>query len=189
MTINRRLYPPRSLWAVMRQEALERVGYRCELCGLPDASEFFNERKPHPFHEAGTPYRVYLQLAHKHQYETWNREADTLVLCPPCHGKFDARFHRRKGVKRSAPVGLVVVWVWYKGERCLAAESRFFDDLFEVVASFAPGLRFEIEAEVLMQGVGRGHYHKDESGVVVLHEDGACVSLGSLMQDVLTEVR
>ncbi len=83
MTVNRRRYPPRSIWAVKRQEALERVSYRCELCGLPDATEFFNERKPHPFHEAGTPYRMYLQLAHKQQYETWNREADTLYSVHP----------------------------------------------------------------------------------------------------------
>ena len=115
------------------------------MCGLPDATEFFNERKPHPFHAAGTPYRMYLQLAHKQQYETWNREADTLVLCPPCHGKFDARFQRKKGVKRFAPVGLVVLWVWYKGEKCLAAQARVFDDLFEVIASFAAGLEFEVK--------------------------------------------
>ena len=75
MTVNRRLYPPKSVWSVMRQEALERAGYCCEICGLPDAVECYNSDKPHPFYEEGTPYRMYLQLAHKKQYETWNREA------------------------------------------------------------------------------------------------------------------
>ena len=189
MTVNRRLYPPRSIWAVKRQEELERAGYCCEMCGLPDATEFFNERKPHPFHAAGTPYRMYLQLAHKQQYETWKREADTLVLCPPCHGKFDARSQRKKGVKRFAPVGLVVLWVWYKGEKCLAAQARVFDDLFEVVASFAAGLEFEIEAEILMHYVGVGRYRKEEGSIVALHEEGACASFGLFLEEVLQGVR
>ena len=44
MTVNRKLYPPKSIWSVMRQEALERAGYCCELCGLPDAVECFNRQ-------------------------------------------------------------------------------------------------------------------------------------------------
>ena len=189
MTVNRRLYPPRSVWSVMRQEALERVGYRCQMCGLPDATEFFNEKKPHPFHAAGTPYRMYLQLAHKRQYETWNTDADVLVLCPPCHGKFDGKHQRKKEHKRFAPVGLVVLWVWYKGEKCLAAQARWFDDLFEVVASLAVGLEFEIEAEILMHFVGVGRYRKEPGGVTALCEEGACESFGLFLEEVLQGVR
>src|SRR2546421_6744583 len=176
MTVNRRLYPPKSVWSVMRQEALERAGYQCEFCGLPDAVECFNPDKPHPFYEEGTPYRMYLQLAHKKQYETWNREADTVVLCPPCHGRFDGQFRRKKEVKRSAPVGLVVVWVWYKGQRCLAAEARFFDDLFEVIASLAAGMQFEGAARIFMWRGWGGGYLRGDGGGRGVWEVGACKS-------------
>ena len=188
MTVNRKLYPPKTVWEVMRRERLAQVGYQCELCGLPDATEFYNPNKPHPFYPGGTPYRVYLQLAHRRQYETWNREADTLVLCPPCHGRFDVRFRRKRSVRYPSSVGVVVVWVWYQGEKCLAAESRYFDDLFEVIASFADGVQFEVSAEVLMQVVGVGLYRKEASGVAVLREEGACCSFGLFLQEVLSGV-
>lgn len=188
MTVNRKAYPPRSVWAAMREERLQQVGYQCELCGLPDASEFFNPNKPHPFYEQGTPYRMYLQLAHKRQYETWNREADLLVLCPPCHGTFDLQFRRKRSTRYPSVIGRVIVWVWYRGEKCLAAESRHFDDLFEVVASFEEGQRFELEAEMLLHMVGKGRYRKDEGGVVVLRESGACASFGALLCEVLSGV-
>ncbi len=178
-------YPPRSIWQVMRAEALERVGYRCELCGLPDASLAFNQNKPHPFSPQGKPYHLYLQLAHKQQYQTWNREAETLVLCPSCHRKFDTEHQRKKAVKRNAPVGLVVLWVWYKGERCLAAEARFLDDVFHTVAAFSTGFLFELEAEMLTCIVGRGRYRRTEIGVEVVRETGACREFGMLLHEVL----
>ena len=34
MTVNRKLYPPKTVWEAMRRERLEQVGFRCELCGL-----------------------------------------------------------------------------------------------------------------------------------------------------------
>jgi len=111
-----------------------------------------------------------------------------VVLCPPCHGRFDGQFRRKKEVKRSAPVGLVVVWVWYKGERCLAAEARFFDDLFEVIASFAAGMKFEVQSEMLMSRVGTGMYRREPDGVTVLREVGVCKSFGTLLQEVLQGV-
>src|SRR5712691_3513367 len=188
MTVNRKLYPPKTIWEAMRRERLEQVGYVCELCGVPDAMEFHNSHKPHPFYEQGTPYRQYLQLAHKRQYETWNRQANTLVLCPPCHGRFDVQFRRKRSVRYPSSVGLVVVWVWYQGERCLAAESRYFDDLLEVIASFGEGWQFEVCAEVLMHLVGVGRYRKQAAGVVVLQEEGACESFGQFLQEVLSGV-
>ena len=188
MAANRKLYPPKSVWDVMRKERLEVVGHRCELCGMPDASEFFNEQKPHPFYAQGTPYRMYLQLAHKRQYESWNREADTMALCPGCHARFDADHRRKRSAHRNAPVGVVVVWVDYKGQRCLAAEARYVNDVFEVIASFAPGTPFEVVSEMLMREVGRGRYRREEEGVTVLREKGACVSFGELLQEVLLGV-
>lgn len=186
MTVNRKLYPSKTVWEAMRRERLEQVGYRCELCGLPDATECYNASKPHPFYRQGTPYRLYLQFAHKRQYETWNREADGVMLCPSCHGKFDTRFRRKRSVRYPSSVGLVVVWVWYRGERCLAAESRYFDDLFEVIASFAAGWRFEVCAEVLMRVAGVGRYQKEADGVTILQEEGVCESFGLFLQDILS---
>ena len=188
MTVNRKLYPPRSIWQVMRLERLELAGYKCELCGLPDASEFYNANKPHPFYEQGTPYRVYLQFAHKSQYQTWNREADGVMLCPRCHGKFDLQFRRIHAVRYPSSVGLVAVWVWYQGERCYAAESRYFDDLLHVIASFQEGWQFEVCAEMLMRVAGVGIYRKEADGVTVLQEDGVCESFGLFLQDVLSGV-
>ena len=67
MTVNRKLYPSKTVWDAMRRERLEQVGFVCEWCGLPDATEFYNANKPHPFYQHGTPYRMYLQFAHKRQ--------------------------------------------------------------------------------------------------------------------------
>lgn len=188
MTVNRKLYPPRTIWQAMREERMKQVGYQCEFCGLPDASEFFNANKPHPFYPKGTPYRMYLQLAHKRQYETWNREAETLVLCPPCHGTFGLQNRRKRSTRYPSVIGLIVVWVWYRGEKCLAAEARHFDDLLEVIMSFADGQRFELEAEMLKHVVGKGRYCKAEGSVVVLRESGACANFGVLLQDILSGV-
>jgi hypothetical protein len=188
MTANRKLYPSKTVWEAMRRERLEQVGFQCELCGLPDATECYNPNKPHPFYQQGTPYRLYLQFAHKRQYETWNREADGVMLCPSCHGKFDTQFRRKRSVRYPSSVGLVVVWVWYRGERCLAAETRYFDDLLEVIASFAEGWRFEVYAEVLMQVAGVGRYQKEVDGVTVVQEEGVCESFGLFLHEVLSGV-
>ena len=188
MSVNRKLYPPKTIWQAMRRERLEQVGYRCEVCGLPDATEFHNPNNPHPFYPQGTPYRQYLQFAHKSQYQTWNRQADGVMLCPPCHGKFDIRFRRKRSVRYPSSVGQVEVWVWYQGEKCYAAQSRYFDDLLEVIASFQEGWRFEVCAEVLMRVAGVGVYCKQADGVIVLQEDGVCESFGVFLHEVLSGV-
>jgi hypothetical protein len=188
MTVNRRVYPPRKLWQAMRQERLEQVGYQCEMCGLPDATEFHNPNRPHPFYPQGMPYRQYLQLAHKREYETWNRQADMAVLCPPCHGKFDLRFRRKRSVRYPSSVGVVEVWVWYQGEKCLAAESSHFDEVVEVIGTFGDGWRFEVCAFMLMRFAGHGLYSKEAEGVTVLQEGGVCEAFGVFLQEVLSGV-
>ena len=188
MSVNRKLYPPKTIWQAMRRERLEQVGYVCEQCGVPDAIELRNPNNPHPFYEGGTPYRQYLQLAHKRHYEKWNRKADCAVLCPPCHGKLDAPLRRKRSVRYPSSVGLVEVWVWYQGDRCLAAESRYFDDLLEVIGSFEDGWRFEVCAMVLMRFAGRGVYCKQADGVEVLQEAGVCESFGVVLQEILSGV-
>ena len=188
MTVNRRVYPPRTIWDAMRRERLAQVGYTCELCGLPDATEFHNPNKPHPFYPQGTPYRMYLQFAHKSQYQTWNRQADGIMLCPPCHGKFDLQFRRKQSTRYPSAVGLVEVWVWYQGERCLAAVARSFEEVVEVIDSFEDGWCFEVCAMALLRFAGMGQYRKQPAGVEVLQEQGVCESFGLVLQEALSGV-
>ena len=62
------------------------------------------------------------------------------------------------------------------------------DDLFEVIASFAEGWRFEVCAEVLMSVAGVGVYCKEADGVTVLQEGGVCESFGVFLQEALSGV-
>jgi hypothetical protein len=183
-----RLYPPKSYWNKKRQERLEEVGHVCEKCGRPDAERRFNPGKPHPFHPEGTPSYSYLQLAHKRQYEKWNLAADCAVVCPRCHGEMDSELRRKAASYNYAPVGVVQVWVYYKGTRYLAAEPRRYDDLFEVVASFEEGMKFELEAEVMMAVAGRGLYRRTSEGIEVLKETGVCRSFSAYLHEILTGV-
>lgn len=185
---NRRLYPPQSYWNAKREERLTVAGHKCELCGVPDAQLRFNPNKPHPFYAQGKPSVVYLQLAHKSHYERWRSEADCLVVCPSCHGVMDIELRRRAASRNYAPVGIVQVWVFYQGKRYLAAESRRYDDLFEVVASFEPGMKFELAPEIMLSIVGRGFYRRTQVGIEVLKETGACRNFSAYLQDVLTGV-
>ena len=45
MTVNRKLYPPKTVWQAMRLERLQQVGYVCEECGVPDAIELRSEER------------------------------------------------------------------------------------------------------------------------------------------------
>ena len=188
MTVNRKLYPPKTVWQAMRLERLQQVGYVCESCGVPDAVELFNADRPHPFYQQGTPYRQYLQLAHKRQYETWNRQAECVVLCPSCHGKFDVQCRRKRSTRYPSSVGQVEVWVWYQGEKLLASVARYLDEVMEVIGSFEEGWCFEVCAVMLMRFAGMGVYRKQANGVDVLQESGVCESFGLLLQEVLLGV-
>src|SRR5690348_16363670 len=77
------LYPPE--WRAMRREKLAQANYRCEACGVEHLAVRQNTR-------TGTPYLVYLSIAHKQQYETWKKEAETMVLCQRCHRRYDRQF-------------------------------------------------------------------------------------------------
>jgi hypothetical protein len=188
LVMKRRLYPPKSFWAVKRRERLEIVGYVCERCGAPDAEERFNPKKPHPFNAQGTPFRSYLQLAHKSHYERWNLSAECVVVCARCHGEMDSELRRKSASFNYAPVGLVLVWVYYHGGRYLAAEARRFDDLFEVVGSFEEGMKFELCPEIMMAVAGKGLYRRTSEGIEVLREQGVCRSFSAYLHEVLTGV-
>jgi len=107
------------------------------------------------------------------------------VVCSTCHAKMDVQLRRRASSYNYAPVGIILVWVYYKGARYLAAECRRFDDLFEAVATFEAGMKFELCPEMMMTIVGKGMYRRCEDGIEVLSETGACRSFGSYLQGAL----
>src|SRR5437763_5795084 len=90
------LYPPQ--WRAIRRAKLEQVDFRCEECGIQHRSLRQNTK-------TGENYIVYLSIAHKQQYETWKKDAETMVLCQRCHRRYDRRFKRKAGRRYLTPVG------------------------------------------------------------------------------------
>lgn len=182
MKARRKYYPPE--WDEMRLEALERAGYCCEDCGVQDCSVVINPNKVHPLYPEGQPHMVHLSLAHKREYETWNRDAETVVLCPGCHGRFDAHNRRKDAGKERVPIGFVTVRVLHRGRWALAATSWSYNELYRVVSAFTVGTKFEVSFEIAMQSVGLGCYLKEASGVSVIREKGVGREFGLVLAGI-----
>src|SRR6266516_5832025 len=90
------LYPPQ--WRAIRRAKLAQANYRCEECGVRHRSVRQNTR-------TGEDYTVYLSIAHRNQYVTWKKDAETMVLCQRCHRRYDRRFRRKAGRRYLTPVG------------------------------------------------------------------------------------
>src|SRR5205814_4557112 len=119
-------YPPE--WRPDRAARLKEVGYRCEGCSIADRAVRESA--------AGQPYMVHLSIAHRNQYETWKRDADTMVLCQKCHRRFDRQFRRKAGTRRyHTPLGYAAVYVDYAVRLALVEMPRTLDDLRDVVAA------------------------------------------------------
>jgi|SRR5689334_15176436 len=162
-------------WREMRQMALKESGYQCQQCGVHDRAIQTNTR-------TGNPYMVYLSLAHKRQYRTWDREADIMVLCQRCHRRYDQRYSRKPGRLYHSPIGYVSISVFPQGKEVLAGMVSSLGDLFDQLDALPPG-RFELRVVVVLAVVGNGHYHKHETGAVqTIAEYGACVGFSQLMQ-------
>ncbi len=171
MKVRRKYYPPD--WDTeMRVEALERADYCCEDCGVQDCSVAVNPNKKHPLFPDGQPHMVHLSVAHKNEYQTWNRDAETLVLCPGCHGRFDSHNRRKDAGKERVPIGFVTVKVFHRGRWALAATPWSYNELYRVVSALEVGTEFEMAFEIAMQSVGLGRYRKGPLGVVALREKG-----------------
>jgi hypothetical protein len=171
MKSRRKFYPPE--WdSEMRVQALERVGYRCEDCGVQDCTVMVNPYKKHPLYPEGQPYMVHLSLAHKSEYQTWNRDAETVVLCPSCHGRFDGKNRRKDRGKRGSPIGWVAVKVLHRGRWVPAAVLWSYNELYRVVSALSAGTKFELTFEMAMQSIGSGCYYKEALGVSVVRERG-----------------
>ena len=164
------LYPPE--WRAIRRAKLAQANYRCEECGVQHRAVRQNTR-------TGEDYSVYLSIAHKRQYETWKKDAETMVLCQRCHRRYDRRFRRKAGRRYLTPVGYASLYV-QQGRQAppvLVGMARTFDDLRDMVAALQDTTTFEVQ--LLMNGaiVGNGCYYKDADGVAVLREYGACQGL------------
>lgn len=164
------LYPPQ--WRAIRRAKLAQAKYRCEECGVQHRSLRQNTK-------TGEDYSVYLSIAHKQQYETWKKDAETMVLCQRCHRRYDRRFRRKAGRRYLTPVGYASLYL-QDGRHATAAlvgMARTFDELRDMVAALPDLSTFEIQ--LVMNGaiVGNGHYSKDADGTDVLQEFGAGLGL------------
>ena len=163
-------YPPE--WRAIRRVKLAQANYLCEECGVRHRTVRQNTK-------TGEDYSVYLSIAHKQQYETWKKDAETMVLCQRCHRCYDRRFRRKAGRRYLTPVGYASLYVQHERQttQVLVGMARTFDELRDMVAALPEMTTFDIH--LLMNGaiVGNGHYYKDADGVSVLHEFGACHGL------------
>src|SRR6266571_1629429 len=105
------------------------------------------------------PYMVYLSIAHKNQYETWKKEAETMVLCQRCHRRYDRQFRRKAGRRYLTPVGYARLSVVQGKNRHLVGPARTFDELRDMVAAL-PDSEFEIHLVMNLAIVGNGLYRK-----------------------------
>jgi hypothetical protein len=168
-----RLYP--ADWKKRRREKLAAAGYRCEECGVAHKSIQQNTR-------SGEDYMVYLSIAHKEQYQTWARDAETMVLCQRCHRRYDRQFRRRAGTTRTyTPISYVTVFVQQDGREVPVGDAKTYDDLRDMVAALPEYTAFSIHMMMHQAIVGNGLYQKlGHGGRVEVHgEYGACVGLST----------
>src|SRR2546421_5950834 len=95
-------YPPR--WRELRRIKLQQAGHCCQECGVKHLSIRQNSK-------TGENYLVYLSIAHKKQYQTWMKDAETMVLCQRCHRRYDRQFRRKGKARRFIPIGYAKVVV------------------------------------------------------------------------------
>lgn len=104
MPIDWRRYPRD--WPAIRARVLERAGYRCEACGLPDGSLAVREpdgryREVDPelaealWDDGERVIRIVLTVAHLDHDPQNNDLANLRAWCQPCHLRYDADLHRK----------------------------------------------------------------------------------------------
>jgi len=173
MPYDYRLYPAEWRKKTWKAAILEAAGNRCEGCGAPQRS--IRESAE------GEPYMVYLSVAHRSRYETWKKDAETMVLCLACHRRYDRQFRRKPGTRGyTTPVGYAVVYLdGYLGcSRVLAGAARTLDDLRDLVAALPAETSIEVQVIALLAVVGNAHYRRESDGsLIVLGEYGPCVGL------------
>src|SRR5437660_607546 len=159
MMFEAEFYPPQ--WQAMRRDKLAHANYCCEECGVKHLSIRQNTR-------TGADYIVYLSIAHRQQYQTWRRDADTMVLCQRCHRRYDRQFRRKGGLRSFTPVGYAALSV-DEGKPFLTCvgHARTWDDLRGMVAALPDDTPFEVQLVINTAIVGNGQYHKDADGITI----------------------
>ncbi len=159
-------------WRATRRAKLQAADYSCQECGVKDRTVQHNTR-------TGEPYLVYLSIAHKKQYQTWMKDAETMVLCQRCHRRYDRQFARKGGTRTYTPIGYVKVFVQLdRGREVLAGEVKTYDELRAMVAAFPADTDFTCLSVINLAVVGNGSYTKQDDMTITLHsEHGACVGL------------
>ncbi len=170
-------YPPE--WKATRRAKLKAANYCCQECGVKDRTIQHNVR-------SGEPYLVYLSIAHKHQYQTWMKDAETMVLCQRCHRRYDRQYARKGGARTYTPIGYIKVFVELeRGREVLAGEAKTYDELRAMVAAFPPCTNFTLLSLMNLAVVGNGSYSKQADESITLHNEyGACVGLHPLLSPI-----
>jgi hypothetical protein len=169
MPFNKLLYPPD--WDALRDVKLKEAGYRCQECGVTEQSERISTR-------TGRKYLVYLSVAHKRLYETWKRDAETMVLCQLCHRRYDRQFSRKGGyLMTRTPLGYAKVYASLDGQRVLVGMPQTYSDLSALVLVLPDTAEFEVQLVMHFEVVGGGYFQREEGRNTVLEEYGVCQRL------------
>ena len=126
MTFVAEIYPP--YWRAMRRVKLEQARYRCQECGVEHLSVRQNLK-------SGEDYLVYLSVAHKKQYQTWLKDAETMVLCQRCHRRYDRQFRRKGKARTFTPIGYARLYIEQDGRPTLVEMPSTYAQLRDVVDS------------------------------------------------------
>ncbi len=168
MTFVAELYPP--YWRAMRRVKLEQANYRCQECGVEHLSMRQNLK-------TGEDYLVYLSVAHKNQYQTWLKDAETMVLCQRCHRRYDRQFRRKGKARTFTPIGYARLYIEQDGRPTLVEMPTTYAQLRDVVDSLPDGTQFEVYLDINDAIVGNGSYVRRGDKIEVLREYGACLGL------------
>src|SRR5256885_7718374 len=101
------------------------------------------------------------------QYETWKKDAETMVLCQRCHRRYDRRFRRKAGRRYLTPVGYASLSIQQgrQASHVLVGMARTFDELRDMVAALPEMSPFDLQLVMNAAIVGNGHYYKEADRV------------------------
>ncbi len=163
-------YPPHWKKKAWRRQVLSAAGNACQMCGVTNRTIASNANEE--------PFMIYLQIAHKDQYLTWHPQAETLVLCQPCHRKFDQQNQRRDRADFTISlIGQARISAVYKRRTYLVGVVSTLNELRAIIAAQPVDTVLVVHLEVNLRVVGRGRYIKTSQGVHVIRETGAARNL------------
>jgi hypothetical protein len=163
-------YPPHWKKKAWRRQVLEAAGNTCQMCGIANRTVAHNTD--------GEQFMIYLQIAHEDQYLTWHPQAATMVLCQPCHRKFDQQNIRRdKADVALTLIGQARISAVYKRRTHLVGVVSTLNELRAIIQAQPVDTVLVVQLEVNGSVVGRGRYVKTHTGLEVVRETGAARNL------------